>query len=124
MIAQVNVAPVGDFADIEAILEQVCERSHAEPAAAHHTPARQLPPFGADAITVEVLDQGTYGAQFEVSAEYRPDDFGFLRDDDKFLVDGRIPQRDRAADPYALAFRGRYLVTYALTNDFPFELRK
>jgi hypothetical protein len=50
------------------------------------------------------------------------DHFRVFRYNDKFLVDARVAEWDRAADPDALGLRGRDLVTDAFANHLALEL--
>jgi hypothetical protein len=69
-------------------------------------PFGEGPPFGPYTSPVEVLGEGTYGAEFEVALEDEPNRVGLVRDNHEFLVDAGIAEGNKASDPNSLAFRG------------------
>ena len=54
---------------------------------------------GADAAALKVLGQRPHRAKLQVTREQGAHGLGLRRDDDDFLVDSRIAERDRSADP-------------------------
>src|SRR6266851_3140649 len=95
MLAGMNFATVGHVADVEAVLEEMRE--------------------GANAVSP---------ASFRPAAREGAGLLGLLGHDDQLLADAGIAERDGAADPNALALRGRNLVPDPLADDLALELRK
>src|SRR5215211_3136815 len=124
MLTAVNLAPVDDLADIEAVLEQMRERAHAKAAPADGAAIREPPRLAADASMSEVVGQRSHRAKFQVALKDRANRLGLGRDDHDLLVRGHIAERDRAADPQPLALRGRDLVAHPLPDQLALELGK
>ena len=61
-------------------------------------------PFGPYASAVEFLDEGTDGAQFEVTLEDQLDRGSLVGDDQELLVAAGIAERNHASNPDSLAF--------------------
>ena len=71
LFAAMDLATVDHLADIEAVLEQMGERPHAEAAAADGPAVRQPPRLAANAPTIEVLRQRADGAKLEIARKDR-----------------------------------------------------
>src|SRR5579863_6033589 len=103
MLAAMDIAPVDDLADIEPVLEQMGERADAEPDAAPLAAVAAVVDLGPDAAPIKVLDQSAHRAKLEIALEDQPNGRGLLRRNHQLLVDAAIAQRDRSANPDALA---------------------
>src|SRR5258708_4579485 len=99
MLSGVNLAPVHHLAEVEPVLEEVCEGADAEPDAAAHAAVEPGNRLGADAAPVEVLDHGAHRAQFEVAPEDDPDHLGLFRHDHELLVDAAVAERGPVLQP-------------------------
>src|SRR5437660_6798451 len=124
VLTVVNLATVDQLADIEAVLEQIRERPHAEAAPADGPAGRAPPRLAANSPPIEVLRQRADGAELEITGKDCANrrSLGWYHED--LLVHRRIAERHRAADPKAFAFRGRDLVAHPLPDQLPFELGK
>src|SRR5229473_103118 len=124
MLAGMNFATVGHVADVEAVLEEMRQRADAISPAPHRPAAREGADLRGDVAPTEFLRQGADRAAFEIEPEHGADRLGLLGHDDQLLADAGIAERDGAADPNALALRGRNLVPDPLADDLALELRK
>src|SRR2546426_4535950 len=124
VLTVVNLATVDHLADIEAVLEQIRERPHAEAAPADGPAGRAPPRLAANSPAIEILHQRTNGAKLEIPRKDRANRLSLGCDHNDLLVHGRIAEWDRAADPNAFAFRGSDLVAHPLPDQLPFELSK
>src|SRR5260370_2376815 len=113
MLAGMNFATVGHVADVEAVLEEMRERANAISPAPHRPAACEGADLRGDVAPTEFLRQGADRAAFEIEPEHGADRLGLLGHDDQLLADAGIAERDGAADPNALALRGRNLVPAA-----------
>src|SRR6266567_3977609 len=95
VLTAVNVAPVDHLADIEAVLEQMRERAHAEAASAARAAVRKPPRLAADPPAAEVVGKRTDGAKRKIPPKDRADRFGLGRRHHDLLVHRRIAERDR-----------------------------
>src|SRR5262245_10710458 len=124
MLSAVNLASIGDLADIEAVLEQMSERAHANADPADAVAVRKTAPLTANAFPIKLLRQCADRAQRQISRKDHLNRLGLGRDDHDLLLHCRIAERDRAADPKALALGGRDLVAHTLPDQLPFKLGK
>ena len=99
-----------DIDDIEAIEQQMGERPAGKRNAADGLTSLQGSDLGDDASFVQVRHQQAEATKPVIAAEDVPDAFGFSFVDGNLPVLGLIAERGHAADPKALAFRGRDLV--------------
>src|SRR5215472_5522833 len=116
LFAAMDLAPVDHLADIEAVLEQIRERPHAEAPAADGAAVRQPPRLAANSPPIEVLRQRADGAKLEIAGKDRANRRSLDCDHNDLLVHGRIAERYRAADPKAFALGGRDLVAHPLPD--------
>src|SRR5262249_25874120 len=116
-----DLAPVDHLADIEAVLEQMGERPHANAPPADGPAVRQPPRLAANSPAIEILRQRADGAKLEIARKDRANRLrlGWYHKD--LLVHGRIAEWDRAADPNAFALRGSDLVAHPLPDQLAFE---
>src|SRR6266849_1481315 len=124
MLAGMDLAPVRDVADVEAVLEEMRQGADAISPAPHRPADREGAHLRDDVPSAKFLGQGSDRAAFEIEPEHGADRLGLLGYDDQLLADAGIAERDRAAHPNALALRGRDLVPDPLPDDLPLELRK
>src|SRR5262249_4487208 len=124
MLSAVNLAPIDDLADIEAVLEEIGERAHAKAAASDTAAIRKPPPLAANALPIKLLRKGANGAKLQILRKDHPDHFGLGRDDHNLLIHCGIAERDRAADPNSLALGGSDLVAHPFPDQLAFELGK
>src|SRR5579863_9039236 len=102
------------LSDVEAITKQMGERPACEWNAANRFPALQGSNPSDDPTFAQVGHQQVEAAKLEIAAEDTPDPLSLS------FIDGYLPilrvvtQRDHAADPEALTFRGGDLVPDAL----------
>src|SRR6266481_6114069 len=124
VLTVVNLATVDQLADIEAVLEQIRERPHAEAAPADGPAGRAPPRLAANSPPIEVLRQRADGAELEITGKDCANrrSLGWYHED--LLVHRHIAERHRAADPKAFALGGSDLVAHPLPDQFPFELGK
>jgi hypothetical protein len=85
------------------VAQQMREPAHPEGAPAQDTAVLKLALPGADAAALKVLGQRLHRAKLQVTREYGTYDFGLGRNEDDFLVDRRIAERDRPANPPTVA---------------------
>src|SRR5438034_11608934 len=124
VLTAVNLAPVDDLADIEAVLEQISERPHAKAPAADGATVRAPPRLAPDSPPIEVLCQLADRAKLQIAGKDRTNGLSLGFDHKDLLVHRRIAERYRATDPNALALGGRDLVPHPLPNELAFELAK
>src|SRR5260370_25646845 len=110
MLAGMNSATVGHVADVEAVLEEMRERANAVSPAPFRPAAREGAGLRGDVAPTEFLRQGADRAAFEIEPAHGAHRLGLPGHDDQLLADARIAERDGAADPDALAPRGRTLL--------------
>jgi Transposase len=122
MLAGMGLPPVDHLDDVEAVLEEMRQRSHAVRTAALGTAAREGLYLRHDVSAGEFLGEGSDRTAFEVKPEHGADRLGLLGYDDQLLVDGGVAERNRSADPQPLALGGRDLVAGPLADDLPLEL--
>src|SRR6516162_7668501 len=116
LFAAMDLAPVDHLADIEAVLEQIRERPHTKAPPADGPAVRQPPRLAANSPPIEVLRQRADRAKLEVAAKDRSNRRSLAFDHNDLLIDGRIAERHRAADPKAFALRGSDLVAHPLPD--------
>src|ERR1700758_1374165 len=124
MLAAIHLTSIMDLANVEPVLEQMGERSHAKP---NPTPLLALPApidLRPDAPPVELREQRAHGAQLQIKAENGADRLGLFGQDFELLIDAAIAEGNGSADPQALALGGRNLVAHPLADDLALELGK
>src|ERR1019366_9170463 len=124
MLPPMGGAPIYHLADVEPVLEQMGERSYAEPDTAPYTAISKTVGLGPDATAVEVLDQGPHRAKLQIAGEDSADHLRLLGHHDQLLVDNPIAERYRSPDPDALALGGGDLVAHPFADHLAFELGK
>src|SRR6266446_3644730 len=110
--------------DIEAIAEQMGERSARERDAAYGLPGLERPHLGDDAPLAQVGHEQIEAAELEVAAEDGSDRLCFRLIDRNPAILRVIAERCHAADPETLALGGGDLVPDALGGDLALELGK
>src|SRR3954453_20518598 len=85
---------------------------------------RRCPAFRPKPETVGLLLDPTHAAELTIESEDAPHGLGLSRIDDERAFVCVVAQRDIAAHPHALLFRGGDLVANAFTGDLPLELSK
>src|ERR1700721_2137239 len=109
-----DFAAIDDLADVEAVLEEVGQRSH------HKAGRMDRAAVTADAgpwphtASMKILDQQPDRAECKVAAEDGSDLLSLFLDDDELLGDAPVAERHGSADPEALAFGGGDLVADTL----------
>src|SRR6266581_7558397 len=98
-----EIERITDFPDVESVLEQMGERTNAETNTAPLAAIGTSIGLGLDAAPIEILDQRIHRAKFEILCEDGANRLGFLRQNHELLVNAPIAERDRSADPDALA---------------------
>src|ERR1700738_23987 len=124
MLAVMYLTPIGDFADVEPVLEQMGKGTHAEADAAAPAaiaPAIDLGPY---APPVEFREQSPHGAKLQIACEDGAHRLRLLGHYFELLVDAAIAERHGSADPEALALGGRDLVAHPLADHLALELGK
>src|SRR6201988_138662 len=110
MLPAIHLPPVMDLADVEPVLEQMGERSHAKPDPA---PLLALPApvdLRLDATPVELREQSAHRPQLQIEGENGADRLGLRGHDLELLIDAAIAEGNGSADPETLALGGRDLV--------------
>src|SRR5437660_4778688 len=111
MLAAMHLASIDDLADVEPVLEQMGKRSHAEADASAPAAIATAIDLGPDALPIELQEQSAHGATLQIAGEDGADHLCLLGHDFELLVDAAIAEWNRSANPKALAFGGRDLVT-------------
>src|SRR5215467_3776469 len=119
-----DLAPVDHLADIEAVLEQIRERPHAEAAPADGPAGRAPPRLAANSLPIEILRQRADGAKLEIPRKDRANRRSLGCDHNDLLVHGGIAERHGTSHPNAFALRGSDLVAHPLPDQLAFELGK
>ena len=122
MLGWADAAAIDDLADVEAVAQQIGERTAGEGNAADGAPVGQRPHLGDDAAVAQIHQQLVEAAEIEIAAEDQPHPLGLLLHDDELLVLAGIAQRHHAADPQAPLLGGGDLVANALGGDLALEL--
>src|ERR1700730_8385963 len=124
MLAAMHLTPIGDLAEVEPVLEQMGERSHAEADTAAPAAIATAIDLGPYALPVELREQSPHGAKLQIACENGPYYLRLLGHHDELLVYAAIAERDGAADPETLALGGRDLVAHPLADHLALELGK
>src|ERR1700730_1381859 len=69
MLAAMHLTPIGDFADVEPVLEQMGERAHAEADTVALAAIAMAIDLGPDALPIKLRDQSPHGAKVQIPAE-------------------------------------------------------
>src|SRR6202045_3756529 len=112
MLAAMHLASIDDLADVEPVLEQMGKRSDAEADAAPPAAIATAIDLGPDPLPIELREQSAQGAKLQIAGEDGADHLRLLGHDFELLVDAAIAERNRSADPEALALGGRDLVAH------------
>src|SRR5262245_10251899 len=124
LLARKDVALEGDLADIEAVAQEMGERTARERDASDRPPALERSHLGDDASFTQVGHEAAEAAQLEIPPKDGPHPLGLLLNYDDLAVPGRVSQGNDAADPQPLALGSGDLVADALGGDLPLELGK
>src|SRR5271157_3327727 len=116
MLAGMDLSAIGDLADVELVLQEVCERADTIAGGGDRPPVRQSPWFRFDALSIERRRQRADRAQPQVVVEDLADEICLLRHDLQLLVDAAVAKGHRTADPDAFALGGGDLVANSLAN--------
>src|SRR3984893_18644164 len=109
-------------ADVEPVLEQMGERSHAEADPATLLAIAAAIDLGPDPLPIERREQSPQGAKLQIAGEDGAHHLRLLGHDLELLVDAAIAERHGSADPEALALGGRDLVAHPLADHLALEL--
>ena len=107
MLSLEPFAAVMDFADVDAVLQEIGEGTVGEGNAALIFCDLGIAALGDDASAVEFGDQLAERSQLQVKLENGPNGFGLGLVDDQLLVLGVVAERHGAAGPFALLARRR-----------------
>src|SRR3984893_5095377 len=124
MLAAMHLTPIGDFADVEPVLEQMGERAHAEADTAALAAIATAIDLGPDALPIKLRDQSPHGANVQIPAKDGVDHLRFLAHDFELLVEAAIAERHGSADPETLALGRGDLVAHPLADHLAFKLGK
>jgi hypothetical protein len=124
LLARKRLALEDDFADVEAVAQQMGKRTAGEGDAAHSLSRFQHARLGDHATPAEVRHQQAQAAEPKIAAEDCADPLGLGRIDRDLAVLGVVAEWRHAADPETLALGGGNLVTDALRGDLALELGK
>src|SRR5580704_18436212 len=116
------ISHVFTLADIEPVAQQMGEPTHPEGNAPNDAAVPQLALLCSDAAALKVLGQRPHRAKLQVTREDGAHDLVLRRHDDDFLIDRRITERDRSADPDPFALRCRNLVAHPFADHLALEL--
>src|SRR2546429_8416186 len=112
VLTVVNLATVDQLADIEAVLEQIRERPHAEAAPADGPAGRAPPRLAANSPPIEVLRQRADGAELEITGKDCANRRTPGWDHEDFLLHPPTPDGPRAPAPKAFALGAAALVPH------------
>ncbi len=122
MLALVDLAFVGDPADVDWVGQDLVDMPPAQRTAAGG-PARSI---DADrkpkALSIQLLFETHDASRLEIAAEEGAHDLGMVVNDMQCAVLDQVAQRDNAAHPHPLLLRSGDLVSDPLARDLPFEL--
>src|SRR6202035_149226 len=124
MLAAMHLTPIGDLAEVEPVLEQMGERSHAEADTAAIAAIATAIELGPDALPIKLREQSPHGAKLQIPGEDGAHRLRLLGHHDELLVDAAIAERHGFADPETLALGGRDLVAHPLADHLALELGK
>src|SRR6202795_626730 len=124
MLAVMHLTPIGDFADVEPVLEQMGKGTHAEADDAAPAAIATAIDLGPYASPVEFREQNPDGAKLQIACEDGAHRLRLLGHHFKLLIDAAIAERNGSADPEALALGGRDLVAHPLADHLALELGK
>ena len=82
-----------NFADVEAITQDVSRRRNVKFASASHASILQMFRFGQNSVLVEMSGQRFHGAELQIFQEDGADLLGLIFIDDEFAVDPVIAER-------------------------------
>src|SRR5262249_26534469 len=119
-----DIALEGDFADVEAIAQQMGERATRKGNAANGVAGLERADLGDDAPPAQVSHQQVETAEPEIAAEDSADPFCLNFIDHDLSTLGVIAEWSHASDPEPLALGRRDLVADALGSDLALELGK
>src|SRR5205085_8737491 len=109
---------------VEAVLQQMCERTDHEALGCNSFAVSQLPRLWPNAFLVQRSGQSADRADAEIIGKDLADEVGLVRDDLQLLGDAAVAERHRSADPDPLALGGGNLVPNTFADDLALELRK
>jgi len=122
LFAGMDFAAIDDFADVEAVLEEVGQRPHHEAGRMYRAAISVDTGPWPHTTSMKILDQQSDRAECKVAAEDGSDLLSLFLDDDELLADAPVPKRHGTADPEALSFGGGDLVADTLADHLSFEL--
>jgi len=122
LFAGMDFAPIDDFADVEAVLEEVGQRPHHEAGRIDRAAVTADTGPWPHTTSMKIFDQQSDRAECKVAAEDGSDMVSLFLDDDELLGNAPVTERHGSADPEALSFGGGDLVADTLTDHFSFEL--
>src|SRR5262249_13936574 len=121
MLSVVDLTAIDHLADIETVLKKIRERANTKRAPADRAPARYPPGLAGDPRPAEVLRQRAPGAKLEIARKDGADRLRLGRDHHDLFVHRRIAERDRTADPNALALGGGDLIPHPFPDHLALE---
>src|SRR6516164_4029345 len=124
LLAFEDIALEGDFANIEAIAQQMRERASRERYTADGLAGLKCTDLGDNAPPAQVSHQQVETAELEITAEDSPDPLSLSVIDRNLSTLGVIAKRSHSSDPQPLALGSRDLVADALGGDLALELGK
>ena len=122
MLAFVNLALMGDAADIDRVRQDLVDMPPAEQAAARRAARAIDADRNPKALSVELLFETHHASRLEIAAEEGAHDLGMILDDVQCAILDPVAQRDYAAHPHPLLLRSGDLVPDPLARDLPLEL--
>src|ERR1700730_17442440 len=124
MLAVMYLTPIGDFADVEPVLEQMGKGTHAEADAAAPAAIATAIDLGPYAPPVEFREQSPHGAKLQIACEDGAHGHRLLGHHFELLIDAAIVERNGPRDLEARALEGHGLVRPPLPDPLALELGK
>src|SRR5262249_20716738 len=123
VLARISNALVHDLAPIDAVAQQMIERTPPE-RAAEYAAGGQDPLLAAASFSIKVCPQPRNAAKGEIALEDQPHRLGLGLVHNELSIPHVIAERNGATHPHALAAGGGKLVADALARDLALELGK
>jgi hypothetical protein len=120
--AGVNLFSMDNLTDVNAIIQQMIERSPGVRRTSRGSPNGTGSDLAVDPFAIQEFFELADTAEPQIFSENLPYGSCFYRIHDEPTVNAIVALRDGAAHPHALLFRGGNLVPNPLASDFALEL--